>query len=241
MNKTTPFSIAVIYSILVIMIIASVYAVGVPTGYSNIINVTSWNGSDQTYGTTYTTSGGTISYITVNITQQNTRWKAYVGNVSGTLALQDGSNHSIYDWNLLIPTGELYATRVNETINWNNIRCANATDIFNEQDNLSFTSAQEDNINKTFNYTQHSLFYTGSALLAQNSCFSTALHVNNTEQFTRFQEILLSDGQGLVYASIIENAQYGFNFQRYDFQMIVPDNATVTAAAVPYYFYVEIT
>src|SRR5262245_15380672 len=57
------------------------------------------------------TTGGSITIMKLNATTQNPRWKAYVGNVTGTLTLDDASDNSIFQWSLTRVTGEVYATR----------------------------------------------------------------------------------------------------------------------------------
>jgi hypothetical protein len=44
---------------------------------------------------------GTITTITLNSVQQNTKWKAYIGNVTGTLVLRDSDDYSIYEWSAI--------------------------------------------------------------------------------------------------------------------------------------------
>ena len=52
----------------------------------------------------------------------------------------------------------------------------------------------------------------------------------------------LNDGTSLIYATIIENQADGFDENNYDFQMIVPENATDGFnGATAYYLYVEIS
>ena len=44
------------------------------------------------------TTGGSFTTLVLNTTQQDYKWKAYVGNATGKLALQDQDNFSIYEW-----------------------------------------------------------------------------------------------------------------------------------------------
>src|SRR3989344_8533797 len=56
-------------------------------------------------------SGGYIFTINLTGETQNARWKAFIGNASGVLTLDDSSGNTIYDWTLSTTTGEVYATR----------------------------------------------------------------------------------------------------------------------------------
>src|SRR3989344_4000646 len=95
-------------------------------------------------------SKGTITTILLSTTQQNIKWKAYVGNVSGTLVLRDADDYSIYEWAAGgSPDGEVYITR-NSTVTWSTIQCANDTSITDEQNTLGHSATASDNINNTF-------------------------------------------------------------------------------------------
>ena len=43
-------------------------------------------------------AGGTITTMVLSAVQQNDKWKAYVGNVSGSLTLDDSNGYTIYRW-----------------------------------------------------------------------------------------------------------------------------------------------
>ncbi len=192
------------------------------------------------------TTGGSITTILINATTQNLRWKAFVGNVTGKLTLDDAGNNTIYDWSLSSVSGEIYATRNLGQINWTGINCSNSTHMKNEDIRMNHTEPS-DNISKTFSQTSHSQFYAGTKLISQNSCYSLRTYVNDTPQSTDFEEIALYDGTNLtdgsiIYSSILEQDAYGFNNRTYDFQMIVPEIGLATwTSSTAYYFYIELT
>lgn len=192
------------------------------------------------------TSGGTISTIILNATTQNVRWKAYVGNVSGTLVLDDGSDNSIFDWTVTLFTGEVYATRSSNAINWTGINCSNTTHIELENAAMNHTN-RDDNITTTFGETTHQGFFAGTSEILANTCFSLHTYVNDTSQSSVFEEVVLYDGAtsdngNIVYATPLENDEYGFDNSTYDFQMIVPENGLPGfTGSTGYYFYVELT
>jgi len=191
------------------------------------------------------TSGGTISTVYLNATTQNKRWKAYVGNVTGSLTLDDASDNSIFDWQLTSIIGEVYATRAVGSVNWSGINCSNSTHISNENIALNHTNA-DDNITATFDDLTHAGFYTGTREILTNTCFSVNTYVNSTIQSEYFEEVLLYDGTNetngnLVYATPLEQDIYGFDNQTYDFQMIVPERGLDSwTSSTAYYFYVEL-
>ena len=192
---------------------------------------------------TVTTAGGSFTTLLLNATTQSMRWKAYVGNVTGSFQLRDGSNYTIYDWNVATIAGEVYASR-NSSIDWSQIRCANNTILQNEQNSLNITTTKEDSINRTFNTTVHRSFYVGTELIANSTCRSIATYVNSTRQAASesatFQEILLDDTQRLVYVTLLENKQQGYNTGQFDFQLIVAESE-IAATPSSYYFWVELS
>ncbi len=191
-----------------------------------------------------TTAGGSFTTLLLNATTQTLRWKAYVGNVTGTITLDDAENATIYDWNPVTISGEVYASR-NSTIDWTTAGCvANAT-VASEQTGLNITTSSADSINRTFNATVHRGFYVGTRLIQNSTCRAIATYVNNTRQAAlenaTFQEVLLNDSAGrMVYTTLLENDVVGYNTGRFDFQMIVAENPT-TAQANTYYFWAEIS
>ena len=189
------------------------------------------------------TTGGSFTTLVLNASQQNYRWKAYVGNVTGELSLQDQSNYSIYDWALSTISGNVYVSR-NSSIDWSNLECANSTTIAREENYLNINSTLLDSINSTFNESTHRQFYAAAQRIDPNTCPAISTYVNGTAQNNgqnnKFQEILLQDIRGsLLYTTIIENQILGFDNSVYDFQMIVAEDES-KQTATPYYFYMEL-
>ena len=192
---------------------------------------------------------GTIHVVKLSTTQQNIKWKAYVGNVSGTLVLKDADDYSVYEWpSGGSPDGEVYISR-NESVDWASIQCANQTAIGNEQIELGHNPGASDNINNTFANYLHAAFEVGVEPINESTCNVTYTYINNTAQTPSidayFQEVLLMDDtMNLVYTILIDQDQYsykddsGSDNTTYDFQAIVPDYTG--AAIATYFFYVEI-
>jgi hypothetical protein len=188
---------------------------------------------------------GTITVVTLDSNQQDYKWKAYVGNVSGSLVLDDANSKSVYDWSLTTVTGEVYVSR-SSSVTWTSVSCVNQTVIDNEQSFLGMTSSARDSINSTFNYTSHRSFLIGTNNITSSSCRSTATYINDAAQTineaAKFQEILLRDniGGGLIYATLLEQNQAAYDgVNTYDFQLIVAENESATVPT-NYYFYVEL-
>ena len=216
-------------------------SIGIPQGPTIISNKT--DNYTPIPDTQITTAGGSFTTLILNATTQTLRWKAYVGNVSGKLALDDANGKSIFDWRVASVTGEVYTTR-NSTIDWSSIQCANSTTINNEDLSMNMSLSSPDTINKTFNVSIHKSFYVGTILMQNSTCRSIATYVNDTAQASlesaSFQEMLLQDGYNrMVYATLINQNTTGYNNQKYDFQMIVAENEWQTTPTT-YYLYVEL-
>ena len=185
---------------------------------------------------------GTITTLNLNAQQQNDHWKAYIGNVTGKLVLQDAQGYNIYDWTLNTNfSGNIYTTRVNNVV-WSNVACANTSTIAGEETFLNETSGAADTIANTFNSTGEAAFLAAGVSLS--GCQYTATYINSTSQTqnatAKFQEMLLQDNTTLIYTTRIENNQMGYNpNSTFDFQMLVADSAS-PGITLPYYFYIEI-
>ena len=138
--------------IFALILLGSTVAYAVPSGpvVTLIANETKQPGA----ATIINTTGGSITTIRLNATTQNLRWKAYVGNVTGSLVLDDAGDNTIFDWSLTTFVGEIYATRSSSTINWSGINCTNSTVLGLENVLLNHTNP-DDNITKTFNSQTH--------------------------------------------------------------------------------------
>lgn len=182
---------------------------------------------------------GTITTINYSFTQQNNRWKAYIGNISGAYSLRDSTNATIYSWNFSASSGEIYATRA-VTVIWANISCATLSNISAEDTVLSHATANTDTILKTFDMKVHNAFSVGSVAITANTCNSTVTYVNNVSNPSTYRELLMWDNaSAFVYTSLLNYSQTGYNGGKYDFQMMVAEDDTASTPKT-YYFYVEL-
>ncbi len=229
--------------LLIILLLAfSYFTFAQPEGIGISSNIT--EEKDASAASSITTPGGSFTTMLLNGTFQTPRWKAYVGNVSGKMTLDDVSGSTIYDWELASVAGEVYVSRAS-SINWTEIQCITNTTLLAEQSALNISSQNSDNINKTFNETVHKSFLVGTKNITSSSCRAIATYISSEAQSTsenaNFQEILLEDNNNnVVFATIIEQSVSGFDDRAYDFQLIVPDNPD-TQIDNTYYFFAEIS
>ena len=189
-----------------------------------------------------TATGGSFTTMVLNVTSQTSKWKAYVGNVTGKLTLDNSANMTIYDWTLTTVQGEVYVSR-NDSVDFGSLACANDGNISSEETFLNINSSSDDSINNTFDQTIHKSFVIGGTGTIDNStCYAIATYVSDAAQpadeNADFQEILLSDGTNLVFTTLLEDEEQGFDLGNYDFQLIAPDDPGATSTT--YYFYAEL-
>jgi len=212
---------------------------GDPSSGTTISNNVTDNGRVYTPANR-TDPGGTITTFSVDAQQQDTRWKAYVGNVTGSLTLDDSNGMTIYNWSVGLAdiTGEVYSSRAS-SVSWSLIRCADSTTVANEETTLGMNSSSADTITKTFNETTHPEFVTAGETIS-SGCNATATYVSDAKEeqsSATFPIVLLDDETNLVYTTLINRNSTGFDDRSYDFQMIVANDPTSTTT---YYFYVEL-
>jgi len=221
--------------------VVSVYVSGQPAGAGVGYNLSETKPTAP--AGSLNTSGGSFTTVILSAETQNIRWKAYAGNVTGVLTLDDNGEYSIYQWTLQQYTGEVYASRAS-SIDWTSIACATPYNVSIEETAMNHTTTNADSINSTFNLKIHKTFFVGNTPINQNTCKSTFTWANDTAQTpditAPFQEVLIHDGTSLIYTTCIDDGTQGFNYKNYDFQMIVAERGVGGYENTRYYFYLEL-
>lgn len=118
----------IVYVVLLITLLLSVaftVAVAQPEGPSTMtVESSTRRISYQT--STSLAEAGNVSHMTLRGETVTQTWHGFVGNISGTITLDDGSNYTLYNWSLTDPEGEVYATYLSN-ISWTtgNLKCWN--------------------------------------------------------------------------------------------------------------------
>jgi len=240
MNKHTTWFFL---GLLAILLLSSIVH-ALPAGPSNINYISNSTAAINSPNRSIDAKG-TITVINLDANQQDFKWKAYLGNISGKLALDDATGKSIYDWTMGVPAGEVYVSRYSGIINWPNVSCATVPNVAAEQTALGMASGIVDNINSTFSNIIHKGFAVGTKPISNDTCKSTATYINDTAQVisdaAKWQEVLLQDDitSSIIYTTFIENQKDGYNGGIYNFQMVVAENESATVPTT-YFFYVEL-
>lgn len=206
-----------------------------------VINVTANETKQTTQSKKINISGGRIATLNLTASQQNERWKAFVGWVNGEYTLDDAGGSTIYDWSFEVTKGRVYATKDSATIQWASIGCANTSILESENQEMNHNNTG-DNITATFDDSTHNSFYVGDTFISSSSCPTLNTYENSNPQDSKFEEMALYDKNNhVVYATIMEDEEVGFDGSNYDFQMIVPeDGSTDFSGSTAYYLYVEL-
>jgi hypothetical protein len=196
---------------------------------------------------------GNITALVISGIGQTKSWQGYYGNITGTITLDDAQNFTFYNWTSTEPRGQIYAT-LNNSIAWTTVECFNYTaDGLNETNIANYygiSPRDNDNINYTFNQTDHPSFQVGSRTMT--TCPTTYIHQDDAYQQANFVNVLLWDitnnDTGWIYTTLIENKTASstndlvcYNGQTCDFQILVNENGHGTDTSTTlYYFWVEL-
>ncbi len=195
-------------------------------------------------GATVDAQAGNVTALNIDATAITEAWQGYYGNITGSITLEDASGDVFYNWSSFNSlTGEVYASR-NESITWDGINCTNSSEVQDENSYLGKSGAESDSVNQTFDDTTHPSFLVGTTRIEQDTCYSTNTFSGGSQNSDRFHEVLLSDNASkLVYTTIIDEDQVGFDNGQYDFQMLVGENGNETqeSSTTTYNFYIELT
>ncbi len=182
---------------------------------------------------------GNITELTISGSSITQSWQGYFGNVTGTIMLADNGDNVMYNWSLASPQGEIYATNAS-SVTWDDIQCYDESNNMTEFEQMfGIASGDADGLNETFNLNNHPEFYTNSKHFTAGQCNSTKLF-DSTGTGT-FDEVLLTDGPSLVFASLLRDNANGFDNNPHDFEMMVlEDGHGIDTSSTLYYFWAEL-
>lgn len=210
---------------------------------------------------------GNVSHLTVGGSTATQSWQGYVGNITGTITLDDSSNYTLYDWTVLDPEGEIYATYLS-SVDWStgNVLCwnwstgaASYLQLYELETNLTggtgdgtpndyagirSNATDVDGVDETFSALgggTHSAFYVAGQSIAADSCHTTDLY--NSTGGGVFQELLLyygansGNGDGVIYTSILQSDGDGYDTNTWDFELIVGEDGHLGNTATQTYYF----
>jgi hypothetical protein len=200
---------------------------------------------------------GNVSELIINDTRSTEAWQGYYGNITGQIVLADGSNAKFYSWDLLSPTGEVFAANASTGVIWDNVRCVNFSGPTKTYQNMNQSVLEDayginatdlDGFNETFDqvYTcggsQPACIKVGTVTIPNNTCHMTTTYVNGATQTNSFKEILITDNASVIFTTIVESDVTGYDGRKHDFQMLVAENGHpgYEYTTTNWYFYVEL-
>lgn len=206
---------------------------------------------------------GNVTAMVIDGTRITKAWQGYYGNITGNIVLDDANNFSMYRWSLTAPSGEIYAAN-SSGVDWTVIHCLNVSQTgstpvrpdgtvtrYNTTTiELAFgiNLTDSDGVDETFTgfYNDSDGFNIGAIPFdGTDGCSMLHPYVNNSPSDV-WQELLLSDNESIVFATVIQDDQYNFQDSgdnTADFQMMVLENGHFgsESTTTSYYFYVELT
>lgn len=250
-----------VFLVTLLLCMAFLYAVE-PDGASIIVGSSSRPLSGN--ASNHSAFAGNITLLTISTGSGATQsWQGYFGSVSGGLKLADATDSVLYNWSVVNPEGEVYAS-TNSTILWPHIQCFNltangtyndesgnggttnlyGTNVTQLESTFNVDSSDLDSVNYTFSSFNHDSFFSASQEFAADECPSAQLFTNNSQsEDGLFEEVLLYEPvtASVVYTSILEESANGFNGSAIDFEMMVlEDGHGADTATTTYFFFVEI-
>ena len=215
---------------------------------------------------THTAYAGNVTHLVIDGTTVTQTWAGYVGNITGTITLDDSLNYTLYDWSLADPEGEIYATN-SSIVSWvtGNVNCWNWSDALGSELSLSeyesslgLAADDIDGVNESFTCdmcneqaisTTHTSFYVGGQQIVGSSTGAgdgpcpLIKPYNGSDSQGNFEEVLLYEDtqNAIIYASLLRSDENGYNNQTWDFEMLVgEDGHDGDTSTTTYYFYVEL-
>ncbi|MCB9362780.1 S8 family serine peptidase [Candidatus Woesearchaeota archaeon] len=184
--------------------------------------------------------GGQGGYVTIlNLSQsvRSTNWHFFYGRANASVRLRDDASNVAFDWGDIRPS---YIIAARSTISFANVTCANDTHQDDEEVLLGLSTAS-DNLHNTFGTPDHPLITLSPDAILPNTCNTTHLNVNGTNQSSVFKQVILYDvnNDQILYTGYVYNSTYGYNYEQHDYQIIVPDDGTVEDAP-DYLIYIKI-
>jgi len=238
-RKTTVITAMLMGSLL----LAALALADQPTGVNSVTVVKSERANLSQAPQSTQAAAGNVTELSITATAITTGWQGFFGNITGSITLEDASGNVFYNWSGLGSiSGEVYASRDN-AVTWSTVNCSNSTTISNENAFLGKASSDPDSVTNTFSATSHPSFLVGTINITANSCPSTNAFSGGSQVSNRFYQVLLQDGDGdVIYTTLIDQDQVGFDSKQYDFELLVGENGNATSqATTTYYFYIELS
>ncbi len=231
--------------------ISLVYSEIIPEGPTDL-NVINSSRRTPEQSKTLDAIAGNVSQIDIFVTTQTRTWQGYYGNVTGRFVLGDSQGNTIYDWDTVDPSGQIFASTSELSFQGDNIGCYNFSKY--EYNYLNITALEAsfgirpdspDGINETFNdTTAYEPFYVGTRYIDDICPVAYLYNSTNESSESTYQELLLYDNTAndVIFTSIIRpGGILGFDSRVWDFQMILADDGHGgDTDTTTYYFYIAL-
>lgn len=185
---------------------------------------------------------GNVTQVSIDALSVTKSWQGYYGNVSGVITLDNANNDTFYNWSVTSTKGRIYATNVS-SITWSGVACSSASDISTAETGFGQSASDSDSISNTFDNTTstHPAFSVGSVQIGADSCYATNAFGSSGAQSSQFFQVLLNQGSNIIFTTLMNGSQTGFDNSSWDFELLVAENGhNGDTSVTPYYFWVEL-
>ena len=236
--------------IFALMILLSLtIVIGEPEGPS-FINATNTSTRVLTSAASIQAVAGNVTELSITGQTTTQSWQGYFGNITGQLILGDAWNHTLIDWDVTLPEGEVYVSTGTIDFSDGNIGCYDYESgesyftLSELETSLGMNADDIDGVNETFLVnSSYPNFYAGTNQITGNCPMRQLNNISGTPS-PDFYELLLYDAanQNLIYTAVLtKNGAVGFDNRTWNFQMIVGENGHEgDTTTTPYYFYAEL-
>ncbi|MCD4740220.1 hypothetical protein K8R43_03450 [archaeon] len=218
--------------LLVSLVLAAMLVVGIQfaaaavPGGATVTSVANATDDDGPAVGTFAVQSGYIHDVNLSTEAQTFKWAGLVGDVSGTIYLNDSSENTLFSW---AGAEGAFVYAANDTVAWASLSAANVSRMPSY-----LTTAAADRWANT---------YTGSSTFSSNYIGTVltvpSVVVNSTWTCYSLLEDVDDD---LVWAvNVDEGGAVGYNGTTYDYQLLIPEDGTLgNTATQTYHIYVEL-
>jgi len=196
-----------------------------------VISRTHWAGN---IAASDTTEGGNITALNINGTTLTDRWASYYGNVTGTIALTDGTN-KVFSWAWTPDSGGEVCLSTASAFNYVGALAATAAGVDTA---WGFTSGS-DTAAKTFSGTCSNLVFSQATVTSPIKI----THIGSSTFTTcGIQTAVGTAKANFGFCTPIQNSTAGkaYNNVASNYEVMVPTADTTPTSTEQYYFYMEL-
>ena len=214
--------------------------IGFAIGNVDGVHSTSYARWYQDTSQNFTTEGGNITNVNVTATSLTDKWADVFGNVSGNLTLKSNGDTTKYAylWSWNPATGGEVCMGTDASFDWSSVQNATAADIDtawgfgSAADNATNTYTDNNTNVCAFDFSQRSgITSSDGADIGSDSSYESCV----------LGDVASPGSKGnLVFCTHINNTGTNYNGTAYNYELLLPTNASSSTATETYYVFAEL-